>query len=99
MPENKEGRARNDGIFVKLLDKAQKKYDGTALYSDTFKLISGSLCSGHTLSVVGARRVAVGISENVPISYAIYQEKNGVRSDVTDCYQITFSYGTLTVKP
>ena len=78
---------------------AQKKYDGTALYSDTFKLISGSLCSGHTLSVVGARRVAVGISENVPISYAIYQEKNGVRSDVTDCYQITFSYGTLTVKP
>lgn len=78
---------------------AQKKYDGTALYSDTFKLISGSLCSGHTLSVVGARRVAVGISENVPISYAIYQEKNGVKSDVTDCYQITFSYGTLTVKP
>ena len=27
MPENKERRERNDGIFVKILDKAQRKYD------------------------------------------------------------------------
>ncbi len=78
---------------------AQKKYDGTALYSDQWKLISGSLCAGHTLTVTGVRRTEVGTSENVLISYAIYYDVNGSRTDVTDCYQITFSYGKITVKP
>lgn len=78
---------------------AQKKYDGTALYSDQWKLISGSLCAGHTLTVTGVRRTEVGTSENVLISYTIYYDVNGVSTDVTDCYQITFSYGTITVKP
>ncbi len=78
---------------------AQKKYDGTPLYSDQWKLISGSLCADHSLTVTGVRRTAIGTSENVLISYAIYQDRNGVRTDVTDCYQITFSYGKITVKP
>ena len=76
---------------------AQKKYDGKPLSTDQWTLISGSFCAGETLTVVGSRRTMVGMTENTLISYAVYQTKNGVKTDVTDCYQITYSYGTLTV--
>lgn len=78
---------------------AQKKYDGQPLSTDRWTMISGSLCNDHSLTVVGTRRTNVGVSENVLVSYAVYQTRNGVKTDVTDCYQITFSYGTLTVDP
>lgn len=78
---------------------AKKKYDGRPLYSNQYTLISGSLPSGHSLSVVGTRRTNIGISDNMPVSFAVYHTQNGVQNDVTDCYQITFSYGTLTVEP
>ena len=78
---------------------ASKKYDGHPLYTDQWTLISGNLCNGHALTVVGTRRTNVGTSENVLVSYAIYQVLNGLKTDVTDCYQITFSYGLLTVEP
>ena len=77
---------------------AQKTYDGLPLTSDAWTLINGSLCTGHTLSIVGSSRTLKGMSENSLISYAIYQDVNGVKVDVTDCYQLTYSCGTLTVK-
>ncbi len=79
-----------------LTSDAIKKYDGKVLGQNKVSLIEGSLCAGHTMTFVGSRRIEVGISENVPISFSIKDAK-GI--DVSKCYQVTFSYGRLTVTP
>lgn len=79
---------------------ASKKYDGLPLKEDSFTIISGSLCAGENVSVVTeTNRTNIGSTQNLPLSWSIYRTVNGVKTDVTDCYQITFSYGTLTITP
>ena len=76
---------------------ARKKYDGTPLVSDTWELVGGTLCIGHSMTVVGSTRTEIGTSDNMMVSYSIYRIENGQRIDITECYQVTYSCGTLTV--
>ncbi len=82
-----------------LTGSISRKFDSTPAKTDTFSLISGSLCPGHTMSVVGESRTEIGRSENVPVSYVIFGRSGSNVTDVTDCYQVVFSYGTITVTP
>jgi hypothetical protein len=75
-----------------------KKYDGTPLENNSYKLISGSLCPEHTLKLVCSSITGIGKKDNMVLSYRVlYTDSNGHDIDVTNCYQITFEFGMLTV--
>ena len=78
---------------------ATKSYDGTPLTADTWELLGESLCIGHTMTFVGSSRTEIGTSENMVSMCAIYVTENGQLKDVSECYQITYSCGSLTVTP
>lgn len=78
---------------------ARKPFDGSPLTADHWDLMSGSLCIGHTMTVVGSARTEIGTSDNMMQGYSIYRTEGGRLVDVTNCYQVTFACGTLTVTP
>ena len=74
-------------------DSDSKPYDGTALTKNTYT--NTALATGDTIdsvTVTGSQTV-VGVSDNVPSEAVI---KHG-STDVSDCYNITYANGTLTV--
>ncbi len=78
---------------------ASKIYDGTPISCNTYNITSGSLCKGHTLSIVGRTRAQVGVSSNDIISYSIKVKlPDGTQKDVSECYQITCLPGNLIVR-
>ena len=77
-------------------DDSIKKYDGTALTRNTYTHTE-LIPTDHIISVtVTGSRTLVGNSNNVPSDAVI---KNDTLLDITDCYQITYTNGTLTVNP
>ena len=74
-----------------------RKYTGSAVYTDTYEIISGSLCAGHTLKIVGKRRTEVGYSYNDVVSYTITVESDGKTVDVSHCYKLSYDSGTIQV--
>ncbi len=74
-------------------DSDSKPYDGTALTKNTYTYTA--LATGDTIdsvTVTGSQTV-VGVSDSVPSEAVI---KHG-STDVSDCYNITYANGTLTV--
>lgn len=73
-----------------------KTYDGQALVSDGFTIMSGMLLEGHRLESNGVTRLTEPGDISVEPLYSI-RDKDGV--DVTDQYDIVNSLGHLVVKP
>jgi uncharacterized repeat protein (TIGR02543 family) len=78
-------------------DSAEKTYDASALTKDTWKLTSGSLKSGDTITsvTVTGSQTDAGSSDNVPSAAKIMHGD----TDVTGYYKITYVNGTLKVNP
>lgn len=77
---------------------AQKVYDGKPLSNNSYEIISGQLCSGHTLTIVGRSRTDVGTSYNDVVSYTIKtKDANGRTVDVSGGYELTYDSGRITV--
>ena len=77
---------------------AQKVYDGTPLQCQDFELIQGSLCEGEWIELLGASITEVGYSENFVLDCSVYKrEADGVWSDLSACYRLTFEFGTLRI--
>lgn len=77
-------------------DSGSKKEDGTPLVVDTYSITEGTLASGDALTsvtVTGSDQTTVGSYDNVPSNAVI--KCNG--TDVTNCYEITYENGTLTI--
>lgn len=74
---------------------ASKKYDGTPLTKDEYKLKGDGIAEGDTLEVhCYGSRTEVGSSKNV-FSYTITNRQYG---DVSYCYEVEMANGQLTVK-
>ncbi len=71
-----------------------KVYDGTALTKNSYT--NTELAEGDNITsvTVTGSQTAVGTSDNVPSAAVI---KNGNGDEVTTCYEITYTNGTLTV--
>lgn len=73
---------------------ASKVFDGTALESKTWNILSGKLSKEHELEVkVKGQQTVVGKSENV--AEVVIRDSSGM--DVTDEYDIEMKYGELEV--
>ncbi len=77
-------------------DSASKVYDGKALTKDAYTYSENDLLEGDTIVsvTITGTQTKVGSSDNVISKVVI---KNSAGEDVTDCYDITFKKGTLTV--
>lgn len=77
---------------------ARKRYDGKPLFSHSYELVAGDLVARHTLSVVGKGRTEIGLTYNDMVSYTVLEElADGSVRDVSDCYVISYSSGTIQV--
>ena len=75
---------------------AEKIYDGTALTCEEFEILEGKLPKGYTVKAVFTGSMTdAGEAENS--ATAIVYDSEG--ADVTSKYNITYSYGKLTVLP
>ena len=76
---------------------SEKMYDGEYMHKAEWRIVSGSLLRGHE-AVVEFRFVRdAGTVENIPQYCKIYGMLDGVDSELTDCYEVTYDPGTLTV--
>ncbi len=76
---------------------SEKMYDGERMRNMEWKIVSGSLVRGHE-AVVEFRAIRdVGTMKNIPQYTQVYGRLNGVHSDLTNCYEVTYDPGTLTV--
>lgn len=76
---------------------AEKVYDGSPLVCNTYEILSGSLCPADKIYLDCVSFSDVGYSENYVISCVIMREENGVETDVSHGYRITFQYGKLKI--
>ena len=76
---------------------AEKVYDGTALTCNTYQILSGSLCPNEKIYLDCTAFLDVGYSDNFVQSCVILREEQGVPTDVTGYYRITFQYGRLKI--
>ncbi len=75
---------------------AEKVYDGRPLMSESYELIGGSLCDGHTIDVSYADNcIDVGTYDNV--ATVKITDKNG--NDVSSNYNVSIQPGSLIVTP
>jgi len=77
-------------------DSGSRKYNGSALTADGYKISSGSLAGGDKIASVriSGSQVKAGTSDNT-ISNAVIRSSNG--EDVTSCYDIVYVNGSLEV--
>ena len=75
-------------------DSASKEYDKTELTKESYT--SSGLANGDTIKsvAIAGSQTMKGSSDNVPSAAKIVNAKG---EDVTDCYEITYKSGTLTV--
>ncbi len=76
----------------------EKYYDNTPLFADPddFEIVQGSLLRGHEISAVAVSEITkVGEIENVITAFI--SDNDGI--DVTSNYDITYTYGKLSVLP
>ena len=76
---------------------AEKVYDGGPLVCNTYEILSGSLLPTDTLYLECVSFLDVGYSENYVLSCFVMREENGIQTDVSQGYRITFQYGTLKI--
>ena len=75
---------------------AEKIYDGTPITNDEWTLLSGTLADGHVMTVqTTGKRAVAGTGDNT-LNVKI-TDKNG--NYVTENYEISVKYGTLTITP
>ena len=81
-----------------LTSSARKSYDGEPLMANDYRIVDGSLCTGHKATFVGSQQTEIGYTQNIPTRFEIYSAgANGVKVDESLNYLITYTYGTLTV--
>ncbi len=74
---------------------ASKDYDGSALYSKTYSITSGSLRDLDYIVVSDYKTIsAVGSAKNI-LTIVIYDSDG---NNVSNIYQIKYTYGTLEIK-
>lgn len=77
---------------------AKKGFDGSPLQCNEFEVISGSLCGSDTIELICTTLTEPGYCDNSVISCTIYHVgENGLKTDVTACYRITYEYGSLQI--
>ena len=77
-----------------------EKYTGKPINYNTYSIVSGALCDGHSLSITGKSRTDVGMTYNDVLSYTVTATMpDGTKKDVSNCYTLTYTSGTITVIP
>ena len=77
-----------------------EKYTGKPIGCNTYSMVSGTLCDGHSLSITGRTRSNVGMTYNDVLSYTVTATMpDGTKKDVSNCYTLTYTSGTITVSP
>jgi len=85
-------------ITIQMAD-AEGVCNGENVYNDSYTILSGSLCEGHTLTVTGTREKRVGVFCNDMVSYRIVAvDENGRTSDVSSFYRVSYRSGTITIR-
>ncbi|MBQ4108848.1 MAG: hypothetical protein IJC80_05560, partial [Clostridia bacterium] len=75
-------------------ETATKVYDGTELTNDAASIFEGEIFPTHSIELfVTGKQIDAGSSKNTVL--AVVYDENGI--DVTRNYDITYSYGTLTI--
>lgn len=88
-------RKRN---IVIQLGSASKKYDGTPLKCEEWRLVSGTLLPNTDIFVETSSQITdVGKILNAIMHVYVYETKNGVTTDVSSCYEITVLTGYLEI--
>lgn len=86
-------QAKPELVFLSATD--DKYYDGTPLTNENWNIIEGELLEGHTATVTVTGTITdAGITDNL---YTV-RIKDYTNTDVTNLYNITRRFGTLTVK-
>ena len=80
------------------LGSASKKYDGTPLKCEEWRLVSGTLLPNTDIFVETSSQITdVGKILNAIMHVYVYETKNGVTTDVSSCYEITVLTGYLEI--
>lgn len=80
------------------LESASKKYDGTPLKCEEWRLVSGTLLPNTDIFVETSSQITdVGKILNAIMHVYVYETKNGVTTDVSSCYEITVLTGYLEI--
>ncbi len=88
-------RKRN---IVIQLGSASKKYDGTPLKCEEWRLVSGTVLPNTEIFVETSSQITdVGKILNNTKNVYVYETKNGVTTDVSSCYEITVIRGYLEI--
>lgn len=76
---------------------SEKMYDGEYMHNAEWRIVSGSLLRGHEAVVEFKFVRDAGTVENIPQYCKIYGMLDGVDPELTDCYEVTYDPGTLTI--
>ncbi len=80
------------------LGSASKKYDGTPLKCDEWRLVSGTILPNTEIRVETLTEITdVGTAMNEILHLYVYETKDGVTRDVSSCYDIKVLAGTLKI--
>lgn len=75
-----------------------QQYAGTPVYCHEYTMVSGELCEGHTMTVVGTSKSGVGSAFNDMVSYNVTATRSdGTKYDVSSCYKVSYVAGIITV--
>ncbi len=80
------------------LGSASKKYDGTPLKCEEWRLVSGTILPDTDIRVETITEITdVGTALNQILHVYVYETKNGVTRDVSSFYDIRALHGTLEI--
>ncbi len=80
------------------LGSASKKYDGTPLKCEEWRLVSGTILPNTEIRVETISEITeVGTAVNQILHVYVYETKNGITKDVSSCYDIKALAGTLEI--
>lgn len=75
-----------------------RQYNGQIVKCNEWELMDGVMCDGHEFEFLGSERSEKGVSVNLVTSYSVIHHRGAYGTvDYTDCYQIVFKYGTITI--
>ncbi len=88
----------NKRKLVIQLGSASKTYDGTPLKCEEWRLVSGTILPNTEIRVETIGEITeVGTAVNQILHVYVYETKNGITKDVSDCYDITALPGRLEI--
>ena len=80
------------------LESASKKYDGTPLKCEEWRLVSGTILPNTSIYVETSTQITdVGKISNRILHVYVYEAKNGGSTEVSSCYEITVLPGYLEI--